>query len=75
MIIEFPRKLNLALYYLHNRHHGQPVHVWKSGPEFAFTFPRGCDRHPPAGHYWDWLGELVWWVEGDHFVHEVVKIN
>jgi hypothetical protein len=67
MLIEFPRNLNLALYYLHNRHAGEVVFVWQNGPEFAFTLRD--NYHLPAGRDWVRLGSLAWRVEGDRFMH------
>jgi len=39
MRIEFPKRLNFTLYYVHNRRHdGQIVLVWPRGRNYAFTF-------------------------------------
>jgi hypothetical protein len=75
MIIEFPKKLNYALYFLHNhRSDGQIVHVWKSGPEYAFSFHDEA-VHRPAGRDWVCVGELVWRVESGHFVHKLLPLH
>jgi hypothetical protein len=74
MIIEFPRRLNYALYFLHNHRSGRIVHVWKSGPEYAFSFHTEA-LNPPAGRDWVCIGELVWRAEDGHFVHELLPLR
>ena len=74
MIIEFPRRFNFALYFLHNHRSGRIVHVWKSGPEYAFSFNDEAVNRP-AGRDWVCIGELVWRVEGGRFVHELLPLR
>jgi len=73
--IEFPKSLNWALYHVHNRHHdGQVILCWKSVPDYAFSFH---DEPPvlPAGRDFVCVGELIWRVEGDRFVHELMPLQ
>jgi hypothetical protein len=67
--------MNYALYFLHNRAlDGQVILCWKSVPDYAFSFhdePAGL----PAGRDWVCLGEIIWRVEGDHFVHELLPLQ
>ena len=75
MRIEFNRNTRFILYHVHNRcHDGQVVLVWQSGPDYAFAF-----HDEPvlqrAGRDWACIGELVWCVEGHHFVYELQPLQ
>jgi hypothetical protein len=73
--IEFPKRTNYALYFLHNRAlDGQIIHVWRDGHDYAFTFH---DERVslPTGRDWVVVGELTWSVEGDRFVHELLPLR
>jgi hypothetical protein len=75
MRIEFNRNTRFILYHVHNRcHDGQVVLVWQSGPDYAFTFHDEPVRQR-AGRDWVCVGELIWRVEGDHFVHELMPLQ
>ena len=58
-----------GLYYAHNRwHEGQIVLVWFNGWHYTFTFH---DSSYIPAEDWNCIGELTWWIDGDHFVNEV----
>ncbi len=58
-----------GLYRIHNKcHEGQIVLVWHNGSHYSFTL-HDSPYVPLPG--WTCIGELTWWIEGDHFVNEV----
>src|SRR6266481_3357083 len=76
MKIEFPLNTRFVLWHMHNRMlDGQIVLVWQSGPDYQFSF---CDQSVlrlPPGKDWRCIGELVWEVEDDHFVHHLLPLQ
>jgi len=76
MKIEFPLNTRFALWHIHNRMlDGQIVLVWQSGPDYQFSFHDQPVLRLPPGRDWRCIGELVWEVEGDHFVHHLLPLQ
>ena len=77
MKIEFPLNARFVLWHVHNRMlNGQIVLVWQSGPDdYMFSFHDQSVHRLPPGKDWRCVGELVWEVEGDRFIHHLLPLR